>query len=534
VDDQTFDCSIVRLALAAMLVLAVACHSEEPRLAATGGVQARPNIILLIGDDHGWNHSGFMGNEIVHTPTLDRLASEGTVFSTGMSTASVCYPALRSLLTGLHPREWTAQELRLGKFLGRDATIADMVTLPRQLAQQGYVSFEAGKWWEGIPQAAGFTDGTGTARSSISELGTDGLARDRDGLRPVLSFLDDHESEPFFLWLAPKLPHLPFDAGKRFRKRYRRKGLSPTAIDYYANTTRMDAFFGRLISELEARGLTENTLIIYLADNGWQQDPFVEHFGGGVLGGPKGKLSPYELGFRTPFVFWLPGRIPSGVVIDDLVSFYDLHATMLDYAGIGIPPSHRGFSLRPHIEGRGVRKRSEFYSSMFGVRVREEEYERRNLSSWITAEYAEFLRTDEWRYVHHRDRDQHELFHIASDPFEEHDVAEQYPDILAEMQSRTRQHAAKEGHEFAEVLDLFGELNPPSAHAVLKNEQVEFILKPGADGRFVIHGLPATEYELTTTAGGVALPGGDLRASMTVDFAGFLDSPYLRLEARRH
>ncbi|MBW2667774.1 MAG: sulfatase-like hydrolase/transferase [Deltaproteobacteria bacterium] len=122
-----------------------------------------PNIVLIIGDDHGYRDFGFMGSEIVETPNLDRLATGGVVFPLGYSTASVCRPSLRSLLTGLHPLEFERfeqQRIRQGTKAVPKTPLRDIFqTLPTLLAERGYVSFQSGKFQEGNFENAGFTHG---------------------------------------------------------------------------------------------------------------------------------------------------------------------------------------------------------------------------------------------------------------------------------------------------------------------------------------------------------------------------------------
>ncbi|UCE87458.1 MAG: sulfatase-like hydrolase/transferase, partial [Deltaproteobacteria bacterium] len=154
----------LRLALAAFLLVACSPGPERPG----------PNLVLIIGDDHGYRDFGFMGSEIVQTPTLDRLAREGTVFRNAQVTASVCAPSLRTLLTGLYPYQWN---LRMEQLATRGyprpagARIEAFETLPARLADVGYVSFQAGKFHEPSHAVAGFTHGMERPRRGDSPIG---------------------------------------------------------------------------------------------------------------------------------------------------------------------------------------------------------------------------------------------------------------------------------------------------------------------------------------------------------------------------
>ena len=134
-------------------------------------------------------------------------------------------------------------------------------TLPRELARRGYVSFEGGKFWEGTYLDAGFTSGMATSCCSgfFSSVGDQ---FGREGIGPFRDFLDTTEGAPFFAWLAPKLPHSPFNAADTYRARFWGLGLSNWTIEYLANLLWMDDVLGEVLAELESRGLHENTLIV--------------------------------------------------------------------------------------------------------------------------------------------------------------------------------------------------------------------------------------------------------------------------------
>ena len=370
-----------------LLILSLfALFCTTPAVADDSGPDRPPNIVLIIGDDLGYPYAGFMGNEIVETPNLDRLAEEGITFTHAFSPASVCNPSLRTLMSGLHPRSWTSQRNRLEDAIGEpiptNTEISYYVTLPRQLGRQGYRSFQGGKHWDGTFSMAGFDVGTTAVfpfRNPI--VSPDWLIFARPSLSAMHDFLDGvEEDEPFFLHLAPMLPHTPHDPNSTLRARYEAMGLSNAAVLYYANITRFDEVLGRIVSILEARGLRDDTLIIYVSDNGWEQGAYdAPYFLGRYLGGDRGKLSLHDLGFRTPLIFNWPGRVPEDEVLDDLVTFEDLHATILQYAGRTDPPGSRRqqpdspdqrrrrarAQLRDQRRGSRARAGGRVYSSVF-------------------------------------------------------------------------------------------------------------------------------------------------------------------------
>lgn len=386
---------------------------------ACGAAEAPPNLVLLIGDDHGYPDFGFMGSPHAQTPRLDGLAAEGTVFRVGYSTASVCRPALRTLLTGLEPLQYMLRERRLRAGRG-DVSPEDVVrtieTLPRLLGGAGYASFQAGKHLEGHYAAAGFGEGM------IVESGKAGRAAGnrilRETLDPVFDFIDRHAEEPFLLWFAPNVPHIPHDPPEEFRRLYRGSGLSLRARGYFASVSWFDDAAGRIVDHLEARGLGGRTLVVYLADNGWDtsEEPDPDSF---LLGGPRGKKSLHELGLRTPIVFRWPGRVTAGAVRDDLVSIVDLLPTLLDYAGVPTPAGRRGESLRPALESGPAPRRRQVVGSMDGLRSDEAGKPK---GGW-------WWRSPRWHLLVSRQHG-NALYDVRMDPGEERDVARAHPGVV--------------------------------------------------------------------------------------------------------
>lgn len=416
-------------ALAALALAALACGERAgapppPDAQSPARAPERPNIVLLIGDDYGYPYHGFTGSEVVQTPHLDRLAAEGTVFTQGFATSNVCRPSMWTLLTGLYPLQLHARaERRAGQPLGSGARgrrqwpkwdryyvgaiRADPDTLPRALSRAGYVSFQAGKFWEGTFDVGGFDDGmnredvpgaTDPADGPNDRVRGLGSTLGRLTLSPVLDFIDAQGDPPFFLWYAPLLPHRPHDPPADLWALYEGLGLSHDARAYYAMCSWFDRGVGQLIEHLERRGLSERTLVVYVSDNGWQADPASEatHH----LGGPLGKLSHHELAFRTPIVFRWPGRIPAGRVVEALVSTADLHPTLLSYAGMAAAPGRLGVDLRPLIEGSAGSVRDVLIGSTSFLRLPEQEIGSRAQQSW-TRELVFHATTPHWHYVLH-------------------------------------------------------------------------------------------------------------------------------------
>jgi arylsulfatase A-like enzyme len=281
-------------------------------------------------------------------------------------------------------------------------------------------------------------------------------------LDPVYEFIDAHADQPFLLWFAPMLPHVPHDAAWEYRRRYVERGLADSAVSYYANISRFDDLVGELISHLEDEGLRERTLVVYLADNGWEQKPH-ETITWPLARG-RGKGSVHEMGLRTPIVFCWPSVVPGGVVSDALVSTVDLFPTLLDYAGAPQRSERPGWSLRPLIQqGREWRRdrvvglrsyerrpeqpaseleepATEFeeFASEFEDPAVEFEGTVPGPSRRLILERSYFLRDRDWWYIWHESRGLDELYDARRDPRAERDLAAERPEIVERFREQAR------------------------------------------------------------------------------------------------
>ena len=274
-------------------------------LLAIHSVSSKPNIVYIISDDQYFQDFGFMGNAKVVTPNLDRLADQSAFYPNGYVPSSVCRPSLASLLTGLYPHQHKVYfnhpppgfaeltqdpNMTKARFDNLRQSGSDYIknvdTLPRLLAENGYRCLQTGKHWEGHWRNAGFTEGMTLAEASggangdkqlpNGELvahgnGDAGLDIGRDGMQPIIEFLDDVGNEqPFFIWYAPFLPHTPHDSPKKYFDQYPEGSVSEYKLPYYAAITQFDDTVGELIGEIDDRGLASKTLFIFVVDNGFE------------------------------------------------------------------------------------------------------------------------------------------------------------------------------------------------------------------------------------------------------------------------
>jgi uncharacterized sulfatase len=337
-----------------------------------------PNVLLIIGDDQAWTDYGFMGHKHIRTPHLDKLASQGLVFKRGYVPSSLCRPSLATIITGLYPHQHkitsndppavisTAKSPKAKVSSDVIKQRSEMVslfeqtpTLPKLLEKQGYVSLQVGKWWEGNAcRCGGFTEGmTHGDPAKGGRHGDKGLEIGRQGLQPVFDFMEQAKknSKPFFVWYAPMLPHAPHNPPERLLDKYSSRTPSIHVARYWAMCEWFDETIGDLLGELEKNGQADDTLIIYLHDNGWIQDPDAPRYA------PKSKQSPYDGGLRTPIIVKWTGRVQPGTS-DALVSSIDVAPTILAAVGGKAQPNMPGGNL---ISGEGVANRKTIFGEVF-------------------------------------------------------------------------------------------------------------------------------------------------------------------------
>lgn len=334
----------------------------------------RPNFVIVFADDLGYGDLGSYGNIQIRTPNLDRMAHEG-IRLTSFYAAPTCTPARAMLMTGRYPiRSGLIRPLHPGEDFGIPAS---EVTLAEAVRDLGYSTALIGKWHLGSkkryrPVYNGFDYYFGLLHSHDMTLLSPDLARLRlyrddkpiewpvnlDTLterytQEAIAFIERNKDRPFFLYLAHSMPHVPPHASKPFR------GKSARGI-YGDSVEEMDWGMGELFAALKTFGLDENTLVIFMSDNGPALGKGADGGSAGALRG--GKHTTWEGGVRVPFIARWPGRIPAGAVRDGIASLMDIYTTTLELAG-GKVPSDRlvdGKNILPMLEDKGPSPHSTF------------------------------------------------------------------------------------------------------------------------------------------------------------------------------
>ncbi|RMF39321.1 MAG: sulfatase [Planctomycetota bacterium] len=418
---------------------------------APSGSDRPPNIVLILSDDQAWTDYGFMGHPVIQTPHLDALAAQSVLFRRGYVPTSLCRPSLMTLITGHYahthgvtgndpspkyaPRGSELYNQRRAQLI---ANIDRFETVPELLGERGYLSHQSGKWWEGNYRRGGFTHGmTRGFPEPGGRHGDDGLTIGRQGMAPVTDFIDMAvaEQKPFFVWYAPFMPHTPHTPPDRILDKYRDKDLPITIAKYYAMCEWFDETCGQLLAHLDRRGLRDNTLVVYVTDNGWIQDPAKNGYA------PRSKQTPYEGGIRTPIMFRWPSRLKPADR-PDLVSSIDIVPTMLAAAGARIPPELPGLNLLPYMESGEPIPRDIIFGEGFAHDIADvENPEASLLYRWcIQGPWKLILTYDgevnRYQSTHPRTERGPQLFNLLEDPHETKNLAADHPEIVARLAQR--------------------------------------------------------------------------------------------------
>lgn len=402
-----------------MVAAACGVSSDNTPVVKSAQAEPLPNIIWIISDDQAYSDFGFMGHDLVKTPHLDKLASESALFPNGYVPTSLCRASLATLITGKYAFDHGICFNDAPDGVAYEATFRFLeaeLPVPQALKSAGYRSLQTGKFWEGVYTNGGFTDGMTEGRRA----GGKGLRIGRKTMEPIDNFLTDTGDDPFFLWFAPYLPHAPFNAIESYKEPFRGKGLGERTIGYYANISWLDDTVGELLALLEKNGKTENTIIMFVVDNGWLPNRDGESFRdlqNRVLRfDPRSKSSPYEGGVKTPIFIRWPEHIPPGEY-DNLVSSVDFFPTTLSMAGLPQTGDVPGVNLLPFVQQKmSLAERTIFGEIYYHTSV--------NLDDPNVNVTHKWARKGDWKMIINVfDDDKVELYNLTDDPKELRNVA---------------------------------------------------------------------------------------------------------------
>lgn len=389
--------------------LTVACRNTRARKA---------NIVLIMSDDQGWADIHSHGNLTLDTPVMDRLAESGARFDR-FFVSPVCAPTRASVLTGRYPlRTGTTGVTR-----GRETMRIDEITIAQVLKTAGYATACFGKWHNGAhypyhPNGKGFDEFLGFCaghwnnyfdtllEQNVQPARTQGYITDVL-TEAAMAFIERNRSRSFFCYLPFNAPHSPFQVPQKYFDKYKARGADDELASVYGMIENLDDNLGRLLQKLDELNLANDTIVIFLGDNG----PNTERFNAGMRGR---KGSVHEGGMRVPcFIRW-PGHIEAGVTVDRIAAHIDLLPTLVELAGIQqartLPLD--GVSLVQLLQG----KREKWPDRMIFTRFRD----------------RGSVRTQRYRLVV-ESAETVELFDMAADPGQQINIARDQPEITSKL-----------------------------------------------------------------------------------------------------
>ncbi|HOD82429.1 MAG: Arylsulfatase [Planctomycetes bacterium ADurb.Bin126] len=349
-----------------LAALAGASAAGLPALRApaqTGDKKRRPNVILIYSDDQGSIDLGCYGAKDLHTPNLDALAARGVRMTQWYAPSSVCSPSRAGLMTGRYPHRAQLPN-NAPSIPGKDGMPTEQITMAEVFRQAGYRTALFGKWHLGTsercqPNAQGFDEAFGHLGGCIDnyshffywhgpnrhDLYRDGKEVFEDGthigdliVREAKRFLDANKDRPFFLYLPFNMPHYPTQAKVEDRQRF--ADMPEPRRSYAAFLATLDRQIGQVLDEVDRLKLRENTVILFIADQGHSREERT-NFGGGSAGPYRGcKFSLFEGGIRVPAIVSMPGVIPQGEVRSQWGGSIDVLPTLVDLCGLD-KPAHR-------------------------------------------------------------------------------------------------------------------------------------------------------------------------------------------------
>lgn len=395
----------------------------------------RPNIVLIMTDDQGYGDLSIHGNPYLKTPNIDGLATRGVRFDRFFVSPS-CAPTRAALLTGRY-------HLRTGVWgvtRGKETMRSEETTIAEILRAAGYRTGLFGKWHNGeqypyTPQGQGFDEFFGFPRGHANNYFDAVLEHNgkpvqtRGYIADVLTdealrFVEQNKDKPFFCYLPFNTPHEPLQAPDKYFDPFKAKGLDNFDASVYGMVANIDENIGRVLARLEQLKLTENTIVIFMTDNGANPDhskpEAAQRFNAGMRE-RKGKV--HEGGTRVPFFIQFPARITKPKIIEQIAAHIDVLPTLLELCHVPVPKNLKldGRSLMPLLDNVNPKwqERVLFVNGVGGVPLME-----------ATPGAA---RSERYRWVYERGADQ--LYDLQLDPGEQNDIAAKQPDIVKQMRT---------------------------------------------------------------------------------------------------
>lgn len=455
-----------------LIIALISCNPNQEK-SATQVKNKKPNIIFILADDLGYGDLGVTGQSKIETPNIDRLASQGMLFTDHYTGATVCAPSRSALMTGLHtghtPIRGNFEVQPEGQYPMPDT----LLTIPKMMKRAGYVTGAFGKWGLGFIGTSGDPNNQGFDRffgyncqryahryypeylwdnnEKMMLPGNDWsnkVTYAPDVIRgESLKFIESNKDKPFFMFVPMVIPHAELAISdtvllKKYKDRFgeEKPYLAPKGHDYgpdiivpgyqsvafpratyAAMVGQLDRQVGEIISKLEELGLTENTIIIFASDNGPHQeggnDPDFFRSNGGKRGY---KRDLYEGGIKTSLIVKWPGKTKAGTQTDHTSAFWDFLPTLAEIVGEKTEGKIDGISFVPILKGESGQKQHAYLYWEF-----------------VELGGRQAIRKGDWKAVRlnvKKDRNSPtELYNLKNDPSESMDVASSHPELVREM-----------------------------------------------------------------------------------------------------
>jgi arylsulfatase A len=428
-----------------------------------------PNIVYILADDLGYGDLSCYGQKKFSTPNIDRIASEGMLFTQHYTGCTVSAPSRSSLMTGLHTGHTPVRGNKNWEPEGNWPLSAGSFTIPEMLKTKGYVTGAFGKWGlgyidtEGDPNAQGFDEFYGyNCQTLAHNYYPDHLWHNHEKIvlhendngkkgvysadlihKAALGFIETNRNNPFFLYYPTTIPHAELFAKEDYMAKFRGKfppeksfkgvdsgptfrlgpyGSQPEAhAAFAAMVTELDDYVGELLSKLKELGLEKNTIVIFASDNGPHleagADPDFFNSNGGLRGY---KRDFYEGGIRTPMLVKWPGKVKAGSTNDHISAFWDILPTLADITGAKNPENIDGISFLPALLGKKQKEHEflfwEFHEQGGKMAVR--------MGNWKAVK----LNIDK------SPQGVTELYDLTTDQGETKNVASSHPEIVKKME----------------------------------------------------------------------------------------------------
>ncbi|MGB2129704.1 MAG: arylsulfatase [Flavicella sp.] len=452
----------------------------------------KPNVVLIVTDDQGYGEIAAHGNPYIKTPEMDKLYNTGVRFD-NFHVNAVCSPSRAALMTGKYASSvgvWNTTG-------GRNILDIKAKIVPQYFKEAGYQTALIGKWHLGDgypyrPEDRGFDEVFRIGAGSLGQVAdywgnglwnghyyngsqwepTNGFSTDVQFDKGI-AFIEKHKRQPFFLTLATTAPHAPIGADDKYVVPYLKMGLTSSVAKFYGMVTNIDANIAKLRNKLEACGLTENTILVFMSDNGSANDKKGNSFNGGMRG-KKGSL--YEGGHRVPcFLYWPKGGWVGGKQLNQLTAHIDILPTLLHACKL-----HRNAKKDSKTDFDGIALNSYIKvpsKPLHRYLITESKVKKRKIPFESSA-----VLYDQWRLVKGN-----ELYDLQKDAKQTENCDKEYPEVKASLRQHYKEWFAEVSHQFdaympCEInssktilysMDLYkGEMTFPKSKAVWNQKSV--------------------------------------------------------------